>query len=83
MHDMREAQKRGAPRGFEEMIEHYESIAMITQRMREAARHEDWDSLMSMQNEYIRLVDKLKPTDALSSRSPILPPLNSSCSAES
>ncbi len=51
-------------RGFEQLIDHYESIAKVTHQMREAAAVEDWDLLLSMQEEYSRLVDMLRPGDA-------------------
>lgn len=51
-------------RGFDQLIEHYEAIAKVTHQMREAAALEDWDNLLSMQDEYSRLVDLLRPSDA-------------------
>ena len=51
-------------KGFDELIEHYEAIATVTQHMRDAAGKEDWEQVLSMQDEYNRLVDMLAATDA-------------------
>jgi flagellar protein FliT len=51
-------------RGFDQLIEHYEEIARVTREMREAAGAENWDDLVTMQEEYSRLVDQLESSDA-------------------
>lgn len=48
---------------FDEMMVRYEALASVTRRMRDAAGESDWEWLMSMQAEYSRLVDALRPGD--------------------
>jgi flagellar protein FliT len=50
--------------GAAQVIARYESLAVLTARMREAAAQGEWDALIALEQERGRLVEAIKPLDA-------------------
>lgn len=46
------------------MIANYESLSVLTGQMREAAKCDEWDHLISLENQCSSLVTATKPLDA-------------------
>lgn len=47
-----------------QVISNYESLSAITSRMREAAVHGEWDTLIGLEQQCSRHVASMKPVDA-------------------
>jgi flagellar protein FliT len=47
-----------------QVISNYESLSILTQRMREAVMREDWDQLIGLEQQCSRHVAAMKPVDA-------------------
>jgi flagellar protein FliT len=49
------------PTTLEQLFQHYETIAHLSGNMLKAARAEDWDTVIALQQQYSALVDTLRP----------------------
>lgn len=47
-----------------QVILNYESLSALTGRMRDAAEHGEWDTLISLEQQCSRQVETMKPADA-------------------
>ncbi len=47
------------------VISHYESLSVITSKMREAANHGEWDRLLDLESECLEQVTTMKRLDSV------------------
>jgi flagellar protein FliT len=50
-----------APSTHEQLFQRYETIAHLSDNMLKAARQDDWDRVVALQQQYSALVDTLRP----------------------
>ena len=50
-----------APSTYEQLFQRYETIAHLSDNMLKAARQDDWDRVIALQQHYSTLVDTLRP----------------------
>jgi flagellar protein FliT len=49
------------PTTLEQLFQRYETIAHLSDNMLQAARADDWDTVVALQQQYSALVDTLRP----------------------
>lgn len=52
------------PMSSSQVIANYELLSALTGQMREAAKHSEWDQLISIEHQCSKLVATMKPVDA-------------------